>query len=52
MRLIKWLGGAAAMYLVTTVVMFPVCVLLNVQYSWKIVTAVWIFMTYASAWKK
>lgn len=52
MRLIRWLGGAAAMYLFTTVIMFPICVLLDVQYGWRLVTAVWLFMAYASAWLK
>ena len=52
MRFMRFLGGAAAMYLLTVLVMFPVCVLLDVQYNWKIVTAVWLFMTYARMWLK
>ena len=52
MRVIKWLTGAAALYLLTTVAMYPICVLLDVQYGWRMVTAVWLFMTYASAWLK
>ena len=51
MRFMRWLGGAAAMYLLTTVTLFPVCVLLDVQYNWKIVTAAWILFWYMNLWR-